>query len=162
VLNAALCGAYYSEQRCGCAVPDLEWGVIGGGFLCCRVKSSVLVRCLSGADVLNFQEVRLLDAVVFKNWQWAVKCFVRWRIFSWILLSDCPCVGVGWMFTVYCGKVASMFDRYWVCCASAFCWPLLVLLFHSILVVNLGPVFGFLVNVVSFCVVHCTAFFSDV
>jgi len=32
-LNAALCGAFYSEQRCGCAVPDLEWSVIGGGFL---------------------------------------------------------------------------------------------------------------------------------
>ena len=45
-LNEALSGAYYSEQRCGCAVPDLEWCVIEGGFLCCRVKRSVLVRCL--------------------------------------------------------------------------------------------------------------------
>jgi len=99
-LNAALCGAYYSEQRCGCAVRDLEWSVIGGGFLCCRVKISVLVRCLFGVDVWNFQEVRLLDEVVFKNWQWTVKCVVRWRILSCILLSDCPCVGLGWMFTV--------------------------------------------------------------
>ena len=95
-------------------------------------------------------------------------CVVRWRILSWILLSDCPCAGIGWMFTVNCGKVAATFDRYWVCCASAFCWPLLVLLFHNaigfhcILVVNLVPVFGFLVNVVSFCGVHCTGFFSDV
>jgi len=101
VLNAALCGAYYSEQRCGCAVPDLEWSVIWGGFLCCRVKRSVLVRCLFGVDVWNFQEVRLLDAVMFKNWQWTVKCIVRWRILCWILLSDCPCVYLGWMFTVY-------------------------------------------------------------
>jgi len=101
-LNAALCGAYYSEQRCGCAVPDLEWSVIRGGFLYCRVKGSVLVRCLFGVDVWNFQEVRLIDAVVFKNWWWTVKCVVRWRILSWILLSYCPCVGLGWMFTVYC------------------------------------------------------------
>jgi len=101
-LNAALCGAYYDEQRCGCAVPDLEWGVIGGGFLCCQVKRSVLVRCPFGVDVWNFQEVRLIDAVVFKNWQWTVKCVFRWRFLSWILLSDCPCVGLGWMFTVYC------------------------------------------------------------
>jgi len=73
VLNAALCGAYYRKQRCGCAVPDLEWNVIGGGFLCCRVERSVLVRCIFGVDVWNFQEVRLIDAVVFKNWQLTVK-----------------------------------------------------------------------------------------
>jgi len=35
------------------------------------------VRCLFGVDVWNFQEVRLIDAVVFKNWQWTVKCVVR-------------------------------------------------------------------------------------
>jgi len=136
-LNVALCGAYYGEQRCGCTVPDLEWNVIGGGFLCCQVKRSVLVRCLFGVDVWNFQEVRLIDVVVFKNWQWMVKCVIRWRILSWILLSDYPCVGLGWMFTVYCGKVAAMFDQYWVCCASAFCWPLLVLLFHKFYWVSL-------------------------
>ena len=34
--------------------------------------------------------------------------------------------------------------------------------FHCILVINLGPVFGFFVNVVSFYGVHCTAFFGDV
>ena len=28
-------------------------------------------------DVWNFQEVRLNDAVVFKNWRCKVKCFVR-------------------------------------------------------------------------------------
>jgi len=64
-LNAALCGAFYSEQRCGCAVPGLEWSVIRGGFLCFRVKKSVLVRCLFGFDVWNFQGVRLINAVVF-------------------------------------------------------------------------------------------------
>jgi len=42
----------------------------------------VLVRCLFGVDVWNFEEVRLIDAVVFKNWQWTVKCIVRWRILS--------------------------------------------------------------------------------
>ena len=67
--------------------------MLGGGFLCCQVKRSVLVRCLFGVDVWNFQEVRLLDAVVFKNWQWTVKCIVGWCILSWILLSDC-CVSV--------------------------------------------------------------------
>jgi len=76
------------------------------------------VLCLFGVDVWNFQEVRLIDAVMFKNWHWTVKCVVRWRISSSILLSGCPCVGLGWMFTVYCGKVAAMFDRCWVCCAS--------------------------------------------
>ena len=39
--------------------------MIGGGFLCCRVNRSVLVRRLFGDDVWNFQEVRLIDAVVF-------------------------------------------------------------------------------------------------
>ena len=34
--------------------------------------------------------------------------------------------------------------------------------FHCILVVNLGPVFGFFVNVVSFYGVHCMAFLGDV
>ena len=36
----------------------------------CLGKRSVLVRCLFGVDVWNFQEVRLIDAVVFMNWRW--------------------------------------------------------------------------------------------
>jgi len=81
-LNVALCGAYYSEQRCGCAFPYLEWNVIGGDFLCCRVKRSVLVRCLFGVDVWNFQEVRLIDAVFLRTGS------VRWSALSGGVL--CP------------------------------------------------------------------------
>ena len=46
------------------------------------MKRSVPVRCLFGFDVWNFHEVRMIDAVVFKNWQRTVKCIVRWRILS--------------------------------------------------------------------------------
>ena len=35
----------------------------------------MLVRCLFGVDVSNFQEVRLIDAVVYKNWKWMLMCF---------------------------------------------------------------------------------------
>ena len=59
----------------------------------------------------NFQEVRLLDAVVFKNWQWAVKCVVMWCILSWILLSDCACVGLGWHYLQLCGCVTLSYVR---------------------------------------------------
>ena len=90
-LNVALCGAYCSEQRCGCAVPDREWGVIGGGFLCCGVKSLELVWYIFGVDVWNVRDVRLCDAVVVMDWRWKseVRCQVVYL--SWDLLSVCPC-----------------------------------------------------------------------
>jgi len=87
-LNEALCSAHCGEKRCGCAVPDLEWNVIVGGFLCCRVKISVSVRCLFGVDVSSVWDVRLCDAVAVMDWRWTseVRCQVAYL--SWDLLSS--------------------------------------------------------------------------
>jgi len=65
-LNAALCGAFYSEQWCGCAVPR-SWVECDKGRPSCVVKWKDQCWCdvFFGVDVWNFQEVMLINAVVF-------------------------------------------------------------------------------------------------